>query len=186
MYVGGVKCPVCGQIDTVRKVTTIVSEGTTSTEQIGIVPDLTGRDFYLLGMRGTGMTEQAQRLAPQPKRPGGIGPRIFLAAAAFLVGGAMACGLSMFVVTPEFGQFACGNWVIGISLVAAALGTIALSGIPGIRQKQALYDRMMEQASMRWSSLYYCNRDDITFNPEQNLVVPVRDLSTYLYAQVFA
>ena len=98
----------------------------------------------------------------------------------------MACGLSTFAVTPEFGRFACGNWVLGIALLAAALAILPLSGIPRIRQKQAYYDRMIEQASARWSRLYYCGRDDITFNPDHNLVIPVHELSAYLYTQAGA
>lgn len=186
MYVNSAVCPVCGQIDAVRKVSYVVSEGTSSTEQLGVAPNLTGRDFYLVGMKGSAVTELAQRLAPPAQRPGGIGLRIFLAAAAFLVGSTTACGLSLFTVTPEFGRFACGNWVLGIALICAALVIWPLSSISKIRRKQAYYDTMMKQARSRWNRLYYCTRDDITFNPDQNIVIPVHDLSAYLYTQVGA
>ncbi len=128
------------------------------------------------------MTELAQRLTPAAKRPGGIGLRIGLAASALFVGSAMACGLSAFVVTPEFGRFACGNWVLGIAAVAAALMSWLLAGIPRIRQRQAEYDSMMQEASERWQRLYYCSRDDVTFDAGQGLVIAVPDLSQYLYA----
>src|SRR3954468_20178794 len=94
-------CPVCGQTDAVRKVSSVVSEGTSSTDQFGVAPNLLGRDLYVLGSQGTMVTELAQRLTPTTKRPGGIGLRIGLAAIALSVASTMACGLSAFVVRPE-------------------------------------------------------------------------------------
>jgi hypothetical protein len=179
-------CPQCRQIDAVRKVSSIVSEGTSSTQHLGIAPNLTGADFYLVGMQGSSMTDLAQRLAPPARRPGGIGARVFLAAITTLLGSIMACGLSVFTVTPEFGRFACGNWVLGIALVTAILAFLPLAGIGGIRRKQAAYDRMIDLARSRWDHLYYGGRDDITFNPEHQVVIPIHNLGRYLYAEAGA
>ncbi len=186
MYYSSAVCPQCGQVDAVRKVSSIVSEGTTQTQQFGVAPNLAGSDFFLVGLQGSSVTNLAQRLAPPAQRPGGIGIRLFMAAAAFVLGSTMACGLAMFAGTPEFGRFACGNWVLGIALLAAVLIILPLSGIPKIRQKQATYGRMMYQAHLRWDRLYYCSRDDVTFTPDQNVVIPIQYLSQYLYAEAGA
>lgn len=174
-------CPRCGQLDAVRKVSGVVSEGTSLIEQVGVAPSLMGTDFYLIGMQGSSRTNLAQRLAPPARRPGGIGWRVFLAGAAILLGSIMACGLSMFAVTPEFGRFACGNWVLGILVVAGMGGITPLLGIPGVRRKQTAYDVMMEAARAKWSRLYYCTRDDIAFSPDEGTVVSIPSLSSYLY-----
>lgn len=174
-------CPRCGQIDAVRKVSAVVSEGTTSSEQIGIAPNLMGSDLYLVGLQGSSRTKLAQRLAPQARRPGGVGWRIFLAAAAVLVGSMMACGLSVFVVAPEFGRFACGNWVLGIMVLAGLGGIAPLLGIPKVRKQQAAYDAMMEGARAKWGRLYYCTRDDVAFDPDGSTMIPIPALSSYLY-----
>lgn len=175
-------CPRCGQIDAVRKVSSIVSEGTSSTQQVGVAPNLMGTDLFLVGLQGSSATALAQRLAPRVPRPGGIGLRMFLAVTAILVGSVMACGLSLFAVTPEFGRFACGNWVLGIAIVAGVAALLPMLGIPGIRRKQAVYDTMMAHAQNRWGQLYYCARDDVTFNPEEGMTIAIADLRSYLYS----
>jgi hypothetical protein len=175
-------CPHCGQTDAVRKVSAVVSEGTTWSEQMGVAPNLLGSDLYLVGMHGTAMTRLAERLAPQVRRPGGVGWRVFAAAVAVLLGSTMACGLSTFAVTPEFGRFACGNWVLGILLVAGIGTVVPLLSIRGVRRQQAAYDAMMERARARWGALYYCARDDVAFDPAQSTVIPISALSAYLYS----
>lgn len=181
-----VVCPQCGQIDAVRKVSAVVSEGTSSTEQLGIAPNLIGSDLYLIGMQGSSVTNLAQRLTPAQRRPGGIGLRLFLAGAAMFIGSIMACGLSVFSVTHEFGRFACGNWVLGIGVVTAALTLLSLVGIPQITRKQAEYDWMMDRVRGRWGQLYYCARDDVAFNPQEGVLIPISGLSAYLYEQTIA
>jgi hypothetical protein len=174
-------CPQCGQIDAVRKVSSIVSEGNTTTDQFGVAPSLTGNSFYVVGAHGSSTTDLARRLAPRPPRPGGVGLRMALAAIALLVGGLMAGGLSIFVVAPEFGLFGCGNWVLGILVVTALLTLWPLLGIARIRREQKAYDLAMERARGKWSQLYYCGRDDIVFEPGERLVLGVSQLGSYLY-----
>lgn len=151
-------CPQCGQLDAVRKVSSIVSEGSSTTQMFGVAPSLTGSSFYVVGAHGSSTTDLARRLAPAPQRPGGIGLRITLAAIALMVGGFMAAGLSAFVVTPEFGRFACGNWVLGIFVTTALLTLWPLVSISRIRREQEAYDLAMERARGKWSRLYYCGR----------------------------
>jgi hypothetical protein len=174
-------CPHCRQTDAVRKVSALVSEGTTRSEQLGVAPNLMGSDIFLVGMHGTSRTDLAERLAPRVRRPGGVGWRVFFAVVAIFLGSAMACGLSLFAVTPEFGRFACGNWVLGILVVAGVGGLVPLLGIPRVSREQTAYDAMMERARARWNSLYYCGRDDVVFNPGERAAIPVPALSTYLY-----
>ena len=175
-------CPQCGQIDAVRKVSSIVSEGNATTDQVGVAPSLTGNSFYVMGTHGSSTTDLARRLTPHHARPRGIGLRVALAAIALLVGGLMAAGLSIFVVAPEFGLFGCGNWVLGILVVTALLTLWPLVGIARIKREQKAYDLAMEQVRGKWSQLYYCARDDITFDPAQSMVIPIPNLGAYLYS----
>ncbi len=177
----GAVCPQCGQIDAVRKVSSVVSEGNTTTQQFGLAPNLTGRSFYLIGTQGTSTTDLAMRLSPQGRRPGAVGLRIALALLSLLAGGVLAIGLSLFAVTPEFGLFACGNWVVGILAVTAVFTVLPLLGIPQAIRKQERYDAALNRARVKWTQLYYCARDDIVFDPGRNVPMPIHDLDSYLY-----
>lgn len=95
----------------------------------------------------------------------------------------MAGGLSIFVVTPQFGQFACGNWVLGILLVTMTLAFLQLRGIAEVRSKQAAYDEATKRARAKWKQLYYCSRDDIVFNPDEHTLMPIQSLQAYIYSQ---
>lgn len=182
MHSDSAVCPQCGQMDAVRKVSSIVSGGSSTTDQFGVAPNLTGRSFYVVGTHGSSTTELARQLSPQLRRPGGVGGRLALAGMALLLGGLMAAGLSVFVVTPEFGSFGCGNWVLGILVVTSLLTLWPLAGIARVRRKQQAYDLLMERARSKWSQLYYCGRDDVVFEPHQRLAMPVQQIGSYLYS----
>ncbi len=174
-------CPGCGQTDAVQKVSSIVSAGTTTAQQFGVAPNLAGNGFYVIGARETSASNLARRLSPFPSRPGGVGIRIALVLVVLFLGGLMAGGLSLFVGTPEFGRFACGNWVLGILFTAFMISFLQLRSIARIRSRQETYDEAMRQAYARWRQLYYCARDDVVFSPEERVAVPVEYLGSYLY-----
>jgi hypothetical protein len=176
-------CPQCGQIDAVRKVSSIASTGTRTAHQFGIAPDLNSNGFYMIGSQETSVSDLARRLSPFPQRPGGIGIKVTLVLMTLLLGGVMAGGLSLLVVTPQFGRFACGNWVLSILVTTIILSFLELQSIAQVRRRQEAYDEAMERAIARWKQLYYCSRDDIAFNPSENTLVPVEALNFYLFSQ---
>jgi hypothetical protein len=142
-----------------------------------------GRGFYLVGAHGSSESEIARRLSPVLQKPGGTGLRVALSAIVAVLGSLLACGLFALVSIPGNERYGCGGWVLGIIVATVVLTLLPLLGIPQIKRQQANYERKMQQASARWSRLYYCGRDDIVFDPGQNLAVPVRDLASYLYGQ---
>lgn len=165
-------CPICGMADQVRKVSSIVGDGTVTTETRGnslgvaVVPDI-----IPVVMSNDSVSTSRSRLAswmafPElrvPRTMGlGIGLMIF-AALSHLLGAAFAA--------------AAGGEDGGVSWPLPVLGALCLTGpfwligavLTLIGQRDRTRYRAAEPTRQRmwelWNASYYCFRDDVAYLP---------------------
>ena len=196
-------CPRCGQLDAVRKVSSIVTEGVSVGQYQSVAPvQWQGKTYYLPAQRDVSFsTVLAQRLAPprQPQKPkirssfvssiimmGLIVPSCFVMA---LVLGLIesALGIRDFASTgPGICLFLVGTVVVATLLVLAIPPTRSM--LTRERQdnmqrleKYNLRVRKWPQAVDRWQQLHYCGRCDGVFIPGQGRFVPIEQMESFLY-----
>jgi hypothetical protein len=184
------RCPKCGQIDMVLKVSALHSGGVSSTEYEVIVPIQLGSTVTPVSSKrvGVSQTELSKKLAP-PSKPEPKDYAVYndtervLKTLATL---AVCLGLVLAI----WGQCANLATLGGQGLLQLILG-IALVGCGGAyiyfvtsrREKQAMAVLMSrwKRAIARWNQLYYCSRDDGVFIPGQSHFVPVDQMTDFLY-----
>jgi hypothetical protein len=194
-------CPKCGRVDAIRKVTSIVDEGTTYTESNRLGMSISGDDtqFYSGFGRSVSRTELASALASphkptQPFRQGwsGIFPNFHWNCAGSILGlmilGAV-CSFPLLFTTYRENPLLIFVPVIIVILAATILIRWAwLSNrreTKSLREAQAAYPVQVEQwkrAHERWERLYYCHRDDGVFIPAQTRLIPVNQMQAFLYS----
>lgn len=183
-------CPHCGQLDTIRKVTSIVTEGTSVSEYETTAPvHWQGKTYFLPTKRQmTSSTVLAQKLMP-PEKPND--PSKPSCSEQFWWGLALCTVFSITVVVLQGVLGGQGNHPI--STIAALIGGVTLALWAGWifskrqREKQQHYDGVelprWERAAARWTQLYYCARDDGVFIPGQGQLVPVDRVASFLYGE---
>lgn len=168
----GPRCPQCRRMDAIQKVSAIVQGGVSTTN----VNYESSHGLYKVSTTATGesRTILAQRLAPPPKPEGESTPDMYLAAFGILV----LTGL-VFWITSSAG--------IGPACISAFI-VFMLLAIPGAIWEQGKAKARLnaklptwEQAIKNWNRLYYCARDDIVFDPENNSFASSSQAPTFLY-----
>ncbi len=164
-----VTCPVCGQADALRRVSTVLDEGTSVTAGSAItltpsgssaIPFNASPTFY----SGATMTALAARLAPPP-RPACPSRTVFLWGWFGTAG-----GIAILMTIP----YGWVGFVLGIfsAFLTWAIGLFAVAiGRNAYRKKYAGLAAIWDQRAARYRAAYYCGRDDVivegggTFQP---------------------
>ncbi len=158
-----VKCPRCALNDQIRKVSTVVNEGTASRPSeywtSGAIPtrypDITSR---------TGLAERLSLPAPSNVSAGGvvsqIGCGVFVGIAGFLIGGFIIGIILSAMHVPDGGQT-----VFDLLMIAVLVAWIVAVVRKAAKEKRdSSWENKAYPALRRvWDDLYYCFRDDVVF-----------------------
>ena len=195
-------CPKCGRADAVRKVTSIVLEGTVTTDMSGLGVTTSEHGGELVGMMGSATSRSvlAARLAP-PVKPasafgyGWVGVFLFsrIGLGLFtlaLILAMVACSFPILVGTYRENPALVLVPILGVTIfVVLLLRWIVVSlvrEVHKIRNDRAGYPAEVEtweHAFERWKELYYCLRDDGVFLPDHAALVSSAQMKQYLYAK---
>ncbi len=176
---GDFVCPVCKQIDQMKKVSVVYNAGISSGSYAGATAGIVAGRGVMVGhsqLSGIAQTNLSQRLTPPspPARPRGRG---CLATAGIIVSAVIgAIPLQILVAIlfiPHKPLSADDVSTITIMSVIVCLCAITVMGImvvtrPKIRAQKAEYARGVQrwyEAMANWERLYYCERDDVVFYP---------------------
>lgn len=174
-------CPICEQIDQVRKVSSIVSEGESHTQTQGMVPVRWSdqKTYWLPGQYNEySVTMLAKRLKFPFERPQG-----FIEWVILFFGSMIFAGLgSVFFIA--LGKEFLLLYILGL----LGLGAVGLSTVLGIivlvngsmkRDLDAGQQRY-RKALLKYGELYYCYRDDIVFIPGESGFVSPEQMRAFL------
>lgn len=195
-------CTKCGRVDAVRKVTSIVNEGTTHTETNRLGMSISGNKtaFYSglgssVSHTGLAATLTAPKKPSQPSREGlsAIFPGCRLTCAGSILGLIILSTVCSFpVLYPTYREDPLLIFVPVTIFIASAIVLMRWVWLSKQRETQRLregaahYSREVEQwkrALARWKQLYYCYRDDGVFLPNHAVFVPIAQMKPYLYAK---
>jgi DNA-directed RNA polymerase subunit RPC12/RpoP len=189
----GTRCPTCGRDDAIQKISAILTGGKAS----GTYSGPSGGVAYVGGkwgavsgystLHGSSMTDLARLLTP-PHEPESRAFGCFSSSLIWFFFGLLALG-------------GCGNSIgiiVGLEknqTVYALISDLAL-GIVGIlvlvwyirksisvRAKYPTRKAAWDAAMIRWNRLYYCNRDDIVFDPQTRETCKLREMERFIYQQ---
>jgi hypothetical protein len=151
MEARGIRCPICGQIDSVQKVSAVVNSGTSYRE--------------LVGGYNKSQTALSNQLAI-PELNLDILNQLRTVGIIFLCVGIpfAACGTAA-----AFGSLGNGHidLTLGLTIYSfVALGLLFLIPALILRYQKIAADKpKRERARVLWEKLYYCSRDDVVFVP---------------------
>jgi hypothetical protein len=186
------KCPKCGQIDMVQKVSALYGSGISVGEyggpSIGVAtPVGSGRPSLVTGstrLSGVSQTALSAKLAPPAKptykTPGGWLLTGFI---VLLVVGIIGSSISVMVAgTAEDRLEAIIVEPVALGIVIVLLWWRNREGSKR-RRKFEQEMAMWKEAIGKWNQLYYCARDDGVFIPGQNRFVSVDQMTALLYGE---
>jgi hypothetical protein len=195
-------CPKCGRADAVRKVTSIVNDGTTHTESNRLGMSISGDEIEFYSGLGssashTGLVSSlaAPKKPSQPSRKGwsAIFPGFRLNCAGSFLGLIMLSMVCSFpVLYPTYRENPLLIFVPVIIFVASAIVLMRWVWLSNRRETQMLREgdahypleiERWKRALARWDQLYYCYRDDGVFLPNHAVFVPIAQMKQYLYAK---
>lgn len=174
-------CPKCEQSDRITKVSAIVTGGISSGSyqgpSIGVSTPVGKGQSRVSGgyttLQGSSQTMISGLLAP-PKKPE---TKRWSGCAIFAL-----IGLAPLTISAIVG-YQDGGAAFGVIFVVIIIAIIT-SQNNKVNTSKEEYEKELprwQQAMRRWDSLYYCERDDILFNPETNETLPVGAMMDYLY-----
>ena len=189
MTASSISCPQCGQIDSVRKVSSIVNAGTSSSmysgygDGIGYSAHETVVMDEFITIKGVSQTHLSKLLSP-PIKP----HTIYLDDLTFFMIIAGAIGL----ITVPFGlsniftsQFVTGTILLLFGLTCLGITVwIAVRYSEPNKNKKIRFDNNLlvwEKAINRWQLLYYCYRCDGVYVSNLNFIVPTQYMMDFLY-----
>lgn len=188
MAASSLSCPHCGQLDSVRKVSAIVSSGTSSGSYTGYGDGIgysSGGVMImdeLITLTGSSQTQLSSLLSP-PIEPCEPNFELVLVCSALL-------GLFGFFVTMlGLGDIsnntpdATGALILGLICLSIAV-LVAVKYFHKSRDEKIRVAREMpvwERAVSKWQHLYYCYRCDGVFLPSLNYIVPTQYMMNFLY-----
>jgi hypothetical protein len=175
-------CPQCGQIDSVRKVSTIVSAGISTGAYSGY------GDGIGYSITGSSQTQLSRLLTPPiAPRENYFGGILFILIVSGIMGVFITCVgfVNIFSSQFEFGVFLL---LFGLLCLGIAIGTsnsyTKLNKSEQIRFKKELH--AWKKAIHRWQQLYYCHRCDGLYFPGLNYIVPIQYMMDFLYYEKWA
>lgn len=193
-------CPVCDKDDKVEKVTAIVPRDTYE-EVVPRTEEYTDREerwrSYTTYETITRMSILAQRLSPPPK-PGPKGFSCVLVALGIFMAGYLGVFIGLgglFLAVPMLllmgGEifFPLGilsaPCFLGTAIVGLGLGFLIFHAKSKHdkkeRERVAHEEPLWREAMKRWERLYYCQRDDIVFDPEMRDTCQPQAIREFVY-----
>jgi hypothetical protein len=195
-------CPKCGRADAIRKVSSIVSAGTTQSETFGYGAARIDGETHFIDTRGyaTISTGLANRLAPphRPVKPTPLGcVSALLLSRVGLTSGALvfvlvvsACSFPLFASSYRESPLLPLLPILVFAAVAVRLfwwtgrSLVREVGNAAIERKEFPAEvKAWEHAMDRWRELYYCSRDDGVFLPQRTNLVPAANMKSLLFAK---
>ena len=195
-----VVCPKCGQSDAIRRVSSIVSEGTSYTENKGVGLGIGQDELQILSgfSDSTSRSMLASALArPQkpsvPRTAGWL--RLFpitrLICAVLILFVSAVCAVVSFPLLYNVYRASPLLILVPVTLFVV-IGALMLRWIwvsvrreaRIVHEREAAYPlevQQWEHAVKRWEQLYYCYRDDGVFSPGQSRLSTVDDMNALLY-----
>jgi hypothetical protein len=159
-----VRCPVCKKDDKVLRITSVVSDGIKVVNQSGPMFGVGLNSDGKLGVgigghasSGTSVSAKSTQLLP-PTKPKRLG--------CFVYGALISVGLAMSIDK----RYAF--------MIILAIGLCILLFVNNNKK----YDERMkvyEALNAQWGKLYYCDRDDLVFQPGTNFVKRAEELQRY-------
>jgi hypothetical protein len=194
-------CPKCGQFDAIRKVSSIVAEGTTFTENSGLGMAFSKKDVQFFDALGPSYSRSGLASAlSRPQKPsepsdqGCIRTLLLTRVGCTLIILTMIAAAGVCSFPFLYSTYRENPILFLIPFVAFVVVGIVLTRwiLLSLRretrttsQKQTEYPVQLqnwERAIQRWEHLYYCYRDDGVFLPLQPRLVPLIDMQSFLYA----
>ena len=182
-------CPKCHLADRIRAVSAIVREGTTTSEGTAQVYVADNPGWTPAPYSGTQISGRAKDLAlpSKPELPSTTWFRL-----ANIIGLLFfACGCIpavAFIFLRGQIDYTLTMRDIIIMVPSLIIGLVILGGtyFAFSNEKRKLQERLdrWKDANKKWNQLYYCERDDILFNPseKEKRVIPVTEMQKYLYS----
>lgn len=163
-------CPICGQNDCVRSVSSLIAEGISSETQFGVGYIAGGIAPMIMG--GQSRTMLAQRLMP-PAPPGHLSAAgvmvpfwLFNVAAAVVIAFMWRGG-------EAFNSPVSGLFTFAASLLPAILlGLVVFLPVWLLLHWHPIRKRRWEQSAAYLGGAYYCGRDDVIFDAAENYDSP--------------
>ncbi len=187
----GRNCPKCDLADRIRKVSSIVREGITTTSGTAetYVADERGH-WTSAPYSGTQISGRANDLLPpgKPQASFNIGRRMAYIIGYFLLG---TGGLPLLTISLNYplgrevpASVTANDIIQFAAFLLIGLVIIGLANSESSKEKKQLQEMhsRWEHAVGRWNQLYYCERDDILFNPDDKdkRAIPVSEMNPYL------
>jgi hypothetical protein len=194
-------CPKCSRADAVRKVTSIFSGETTTTDTrgFGLTDGEHGFKFIDVYASSTSRSRLTARLCPpgKPGSPSGnptfyllLMSRIGIAGVglAFLAA-TLTCASTVLLFTSTAGRLLIFA-VLAVFIIVFVLAVRrVISGswrdrhrIWEEREQYPVHYERWQRAYERWQQLYYCARDDGVFLPKEARFVPIEQMEALLYS----
>ena len=182
-------CPQCGQIDSVRKVSSIVNAGTSSSRYSGY-GDSIGHSAHgaivmdeYITINGISQTQLSLMLSP-PIQPKAIFVDGFAVMSVLL--GITGIILLLFGLPIIFtSQFGFGIFLLLFSFICIGITIWMTVRNPTITTNETIrFDKQLlewKKAINRWNELYYCHRCDGVFISNLNFIVPTQYMMEFLY-----
>jgi hypothetical protein len=178
-------CPHCGQLDAVRKVSSIVKGGVSTTDySMPVAGRIGDNTFYGVQNRtATSVTELAKKLYP-PEKPtlsgcAAINPLILLIVGV-IIGAIVFC-----VVLPDQAWSSGNSGLFPGFLIEGIVAGILIAlwyrfyskGLKELEPKVTNWN----QAISKWNQLFYCARCDGVYILGQNEFIPIEQMTSFLY-----
>lgn len=161
-----INCPICGNVDAIQKVSTVVFAGTSS----GRFSGPSGGLVYAGGKWGTaggysslsGMSTTMLASSLSIEKPGGH---------AAGLGGCMVLSLPSLLTFLGCTMLEDG----GVVAVVIGLGVFIYFMFHMLKEQNRrlkIIEEIWAEAAETWNKLYFCFRDDVVFDPESGACVP--------------
>lgn len=184
-------CPHCGQIDSVRKVSAIVSDGTSSSRYSGY-GDGIGYSSHgmmvmdeIINLTGNSQTQLSQLLSPPIKPYERNFDLVWLCLALLGSFGFIVTMIGLSNITTDVAN-AIGALIFGL----ICLGIAALVFTTYLRKskdEKIWFEGEIprwEKAISKWHQLYFCYRCDGIFLPGEIFIVPSQYMMNFLYYNI--
>jgi hypothetical protein len=169
----------CGQLDSVRKVSAIVSAGTSSGMYSGY-GDSIGYSAHglivmdeIITLSGSSQTQLCRLLSP-PKQPNYVSFTTMLKHpyGIFLI----FLGFFGLIILPIL-------WFIGVAFILGTIWVFLYWALASEKEKTLLITEMprWQGANSKWQRLYYCYRCDGVYLPGESYIVPSQHMKDFLY-----
>lgn len=177
------RCPWCGQMDAVYKVSALYEYGFSTQTYQKLIPPPVGTSWAPLFWTEDKVVQSqlSKKLAP-PARP--IEQEV--KHENWKPSPTVALASSLLFIAAIFGGLVTmsGSPVIGLSIIGFSLITIWILNKGSRIAAEVAYEnavREWQSACYKWEQLYYCARDDGVFLPSEGRFIPAHNMQAYLY-----